>query len=47
MLGVAIRAGYSNKTAEQLGYQLLQKTSVQEFIVIRMEDREQHKAGRI
>lgn len=28
----AIRAGYSAKTAEQMGYQLLQKTSVQEQI---------------
>ncbi|MGY0150073.1 terminase small subunit [Edwardsiella tarda] len=28
----AIRAGYSEKTAEQQGYQLLQKTSVQERI---------------
>lgn len=28
----AIRAGYSAKTAEQMGYQLLQKTSVQEHI---------------
>lgn len=28
----AIRAGYSAKTAEQMGYQLLQKTSVQEAI---------------
>lgn len=28
----AIRAGYSEKTAEQMGYQLLQKTSVLEFI---------------
>lgn len=28
----AIRAGYSEKTAEQMGYQLLQKTSVQEAI---------------
>ncbi|HEX9721498.1 MAG TPA: terminase small subunit [Ramlibacter sp.] len=28
----AIRAGYSKKTAEQYGYQLLQKTSVQEAI---------------
>lgn len=28
----AIRAGYSEKTAEQIGYQLLQKTSVQEAI---------------
>lgn len=28
----AIRAGYSARTAEQMGYQLLQKTSVQEAI---------------
>ncbi|EKU56561.1 terminase small subunit [Acinetobacter sp. WC-323] len=28
----AVRAGYSAKTAEQMGYQLLQKTSVQEAI---------------
>lgn len=28
----AIRAGYSEKTAEQLGYQLLQKTSVLEAV---------------
>ncbi len=28
----AIRAGYSEKTAEQMGYQLLQKTSVQAAI---------------
>lgn len=28
----AIRAGYSAKTAEQMGYQLLQKTSVQKAI---------------
>lgn len=30
----AIRAGYSAKTAEQMGYQLLQKTSVQEAIKV-------------
>lgn len=29
---VAIRAGYSQKTSEQLSYQLLQKTSVQNYI---------------
>ena len=29
----AIRAGYSEKTAEQLGYQLLQKTSVSDYIL--------------
>ena len=29
----AIRAGYSKKTAEQLGHQLLQKTSVSEAVV--------------
>lgn len=28
----AIRAGYSSKTAEQMGYQLLQKTSVQKAL---------------
>ncbi|MBK0647263.1 terminase small subunit, partial [Klebsiella pneumoniae] len=28
----AIRAGYSKKTAEQIGYQLLQKTSVAQAI---------------
>ncbi len=28
----AIRAGYSKKTAEQIGYQLLQKTSVSQAI---------------
>lgn len=37
----AIRAGYSEKTAEQMGYQLLQKTSVQEAIQEAMKFREQ------
>lgn len=36
----AIRAGYSQKTAEQLGFQLLQKTLVQAAIAKRMKDRE-------
>lgn len=36
----AIRAGYSPKTAEQTGYQLLQKTSVQDSLSSRMKDRE-------
>jgi len=35
----AIRAGYSEKTAEQMGYQLLQKTSVQQAIQQAMADR--------
>jgi phage terminase small subunit len=35
----AIRAGYSVKTAEQLGYQLLQKTSVSEAIAKAMAER--------
>lgn len=35
----AIRAGYSEKTAEQMGYQLLQKTSVQEAIQHSMASR--------
>lgn len=35
----AIRAGYSEKTAEQMGYQLLQKTSVQEAIQLSMAAR--------
>lgn len=34
----AIRAGYSKKTAEQLGYQLLHKTSVQVAITERREE---------
>lgn len=34
----AIRAGYSQKTAEQIGYQLLQKTSVQKFIAIKQKE---------
>lgn len=36
----AIRAGYSEKTAEQYGFQLLQKTSVQKFLAERMKARE-------
>ena len=36
----AIRAEYSEKTAEQIGYQLLQKTSVQEYIETRMAEKE-------
>lgn len=36
----AIRAGYSKKTAEQIGYQLLHKTSVQEAIAEAMKKRE-------
>ena len=35
----AIRAGYSEKTAMEQGYQLLQKTSVQECIQKRMDGR--------
>jgi len=35
----AIRAGYSEKTAMEQGYQLLQKTSVQERIQILMNER--------
>lgn len=34
----AIRAGYSAKTAEQQGYQLLQKTSVSEFLQARQAE---------
>jgi len=37
----AIRSGFSIKRASEIGYQLLQKTTVQEFIVIRMKEREQ------
>lgn len=37
----AIRAGYSEKTAEQMGYQLLQKTSVQEAVQEAMKNRQQ------
>ena len=37
----AIRAGYSAKTAEQLGYQLLQKSSVVASIAARQEERAQ------
>ena len=35
----AIRAGYSEKTAMEQGYQLLQKTSVKEYISARTADR--------
>lgn len=35
----AIRAGYSAKTADQIAYQLLQKTSVREAIQAAMEER--------
>lgn len=35
----AIRAGYSQKTAEQISYQLLQKTSVAEAIAARQAQR--------
>ena len=37
----AIRAGYSERTAEQMGYQLLQKTSVQKAIQGEMDKRSQ------
>ena len=40
----AIRAGYSAKTAEQQGYQLLQKPSVQAAIAERRKEREQRTA---
>ena len=40
----AIRAGYSKKTAEQQGYQLLQKPSVQAAIAARQKEREQRTA---
>lgn len=40
----AIRAGYSEKTAEQMGYQLLQKTSVQEHLQKRLSDRSERTA---
>ena len=36
----AIRAGYSENTAEQIGYQLLQKTSVHDYISKRMAEKE-------
>lgn len=36
----AIRAGYSQKTAEQVGYQQLQKTSVQKAIAEKQQKRE-------
>lgn len=35
----ALRAGYSQKTAAQVGYQLLQKSTVQEAIQQAMDDR--------
>jgi phage terminase small subunit len=35
----AIRTGYSARTAEQIGYQLLQKTSVQQEIAQQMAER--------
>ena len=37
----AIRAKYSEKTAEQMGYQLLQKTSVQKAVQEAMKNRQQ------
>lgn len=37
----AIRAGYSSKRASELGYQLLQKTTVQEAIQEAMQDRQE------
>ena len=37
----AIRAGYSEKTAEQMAYKLVQKSSVQEAIQKAMKNREQ------
>mgnify|MGYP000848301907 FL=1 len=40
----AIRAGYSAKTAEQQGFQLLQKTSVQKAIAEARKDREERTA---
>lgn len=36
----AIRAGYSKNRSSEIGYQLLQKTTVQEYIKKRMKDRE-------
>lgn len=36
----AIRAGYSKNRASEIGYQLLQRTTVQEYIQKRMKDRE-------
>ena len=36
----AIRAGYSEKRASEIGYQLLQKTTVQAAIQAAMADRE-------
>lgn len=35
----AIRAGYSAKTAEQMGYKLVQKSSVQEYLQKRLSER--------
>ncbi len=40
----AIRAGYSKKTAEQQGFQLLQKPSVRAAIAERQREREQRTA---
>ena len=37
----AIRAGYSEKRASEIGYQLLQKTTVQAAIQEAMADREE------
>lgn len=37
----AIRAGYSEKTVEQMGYQLLQKTSVQNAIQTALKNRQE------
>lgn len=36
----AIRAGYSERTAEQIGFQLLKKTSVAAAVAERMKERE-------
>ena len=43
----AIRAGYSAKTAEQVGHQLLKKTSVQAAIAERMKAREKRTDGKV
>lgn len=40
----AIRAGYSDKTAEQIGYQLLQKTSVVNAIAEKKAERSKRMA---
>lgn len=40
----AIRAGYSRKTAEQQGFQLLQKPSVRDAIAARQKEREERTA---